>query len=195
MVPSIRKSELVLVSRLSYTFEPLEHLFDFRWQSPERGDLLVFRTPYKTFAGFSEKPLEWVLSLLTFGNPPSFLNSESPFEEMGYQVRRVVGIPGDTLEFRLGEWYIKNDDLGTATSELLLSEREYRPRLPEVRSGLVSPFGDSSFPFTLGDDEWFVAADNRTGALDSRHYGVISFREIQGRVVLRYSPLSRFGLL
>ena len=195
MVPSIRKDESVLVSRLSYTFEPLEHLFDFRWQSPERGDLVVFRTPYLTIPSFSEQPLERIVDLLSFGNSSRFFNSETQFEETGYQVRRVIGIPGDTLEFRLGEWYIVNDVLRTPTSELLLSEREYRPRLPEIRSGYISPFGDSSFPFTLGEDEWFVAADNRTGALDSRHYGVIGFREIQGRVVLRFRPLSRFGLL
>jgi len=144
---------------------------------------------------FTEQPLKWVIGLLSFGTIRSYSTSTTPFEDSGYQVRRIVGIPGDTLEFRLGEWYIVNENLGPATSELLLSEREYRPRLPEVRSGYVSPFGDSGFPFTLGEDEWFVAADNRTGALDSRYYGVVRFREIQGRVVLRFSPLSRFGLL
>ena len=195
MMPSIAPNEGVIVSRLSYTFKPLEELFSFSWQRPGRGDLVVFATPYQESPGVSENILRLFLEVFFFGHRPQFLRSESLFGQQGYQIRRIVGVPGDTLEFRLGEWYISNQVIGSFTSELLLSEREYRPRLPEVRNGLISPFGDSTYPFSLGEDEYFVAADNRTGALDSRHYGVISFRDIQGRAIVRYIPLSRYGIL
>jgi signal peptidase I len=85
-------------------------------------------------------------------------------------VKRVVGLPGDTIEFRAGR--------------LLVNGKE--EFLPALLINLTIGGGKT----ILGPDEYFVLGDNRKNSYDSRHFGPISRGSIVGIVILRWRSLN-----
>jgi signal peptidase I len=92
-------------------------------------------------------------------------------------VKRVVGVPGDTVELR-GPLLIRN---GSPVHEPYLNS-EPGFRMPDVPSR------------TLGADEFFVLGDNRGNSNDSRIVGPISIDRISGRVEHIYFSSSDTGV-
>lgn len=89
-------------------------------------------------------------------------------------VKRVVGLPGDRLEYREGAVY-RN---GLKLSEDYVMEKMSSPFAPvEVPAGHV-----------------FVMGDNRNSSSDSRNIGPVPLENIQGRVILRFLPPGKFSL-
>lgn len=88
-------------------------------------------------------------------------------------VKRVIGLPGDTVEWLEGE--------------LLLNGQPLRePYLDPTRCR----FKRTRPPLTLGPDEYYVLGDNRDSSNDSRSVGPLRRRAIRGRVVcLTYRKL------
>lgn len=79
-------------------------------------------------------------------------------------VKRVVGLPGDTVEIRNGYLYI-ND------------EKQDEPYIrDEYRNGWLNTFG----PYTVPEGEYFVLGDHRNNSNDSRSQGAISRDMIVG---------------
>jgi len=81
-------------------------------------------------------------------------------------VKRVVGVPGDTVEMR-GRVLVRN---GTVVDEPYLHAPEPGYRIPSTPA------------FTLGSDEFFVLGDHRDNSMDSRFTGPVSPDQIVGRV-------------
>lgn len=81
-----------------------------------------------------------------------------------YYVKRVVGIPGDVVEFRNGILYINDEP----------EEGDY---------DRVEDPGIAANPITLGTDEYFVLGDNRNSGEDSRsgNIGPVNINLIEGR--------------
>ena len=100
-----------------------------------------------------------------------------PLDPSEYFIKRIIGLPNETVEIKGGKIYITNDEQkeGTALSEPYLAS--------------VSTFGDKKVK--LGSDEYFVLGDNRSSSLDSRHFGPLSRIYIVGRAWLRGWPLER----
>jgi len=90
----------------------------------------------------------------------------------GYRVKRVIGLPGETIEVKGQQTYINGE----------LLEEEYIERLPRADYG----------PVTLGEEEYFLMGDNRTVSKDSRHseVGPIVKKEICGVVRAVVFPIS-----
>lgn len=109
----------------------------YRWRSPARGDLVVFRPP----------------------NEPRWL-----------YIKRVVGLPGETISLQAGRLYVN----GQPVPEPYAIEEPWLT-LPPVSV----PVG---FVFVLGD--------NRGQSEDSRHFGPVSIRNLIGKV----QPNGRFPL-
>lgn len=96
-------------------------------------------------------------------------------------VKRVIGVPGDTIEVRSGVLSIN----GTVYEE---------PYLTDSRTARFDrPSND--FTITLGEDEYFVMGDNRDNSNDSRAIGVISGDMFIGKVRAIIWPSSRWGLV
>lgn len=92
--------------------------------------------------------------------------------------KRVIGLPGETIEIRDRQVYING---------ALLPEAYLEPDVVTYPQGQVS--------WQLGTDEYFVMGDNRVESGDSRSRGPMLSKDIVGRAWLRYWPLSEFMLI
>lgn len=86
-------------------------------------------------------------------------------------VKRIVALPGETVEIRQGIIYVNGE-------------------------ALAEPFPHDMTPFdmppiTLGPLSYFVLGDNRSNSNDSRVFGPVTLDQILGRVWLRYWPLDQ----
>ncbi len=93
-------------------------------------------------------------------------------------IKRVIGIPGDTIEIRDDGVYRNDEKL----------EEGYLP------SGTPTQPRNLAFAkVTLGVDEYYVLGDNREVSLDSRSFGPVPLDSIIGRVLLRFYPFEQLG--
>lgn len=100
-------------------------------------------------------------------------------------IKRVVGIGGDTIEFRGDALFIN----GSYEDEPYL--RENREKAKALGIPLTNDYG----PITIPKGKVFVMGDNRDNSVDSRDIGMIDLKEIVGRSELVYSPHSKFRLI
>ena len=117
-----------------------------------------------------------------FHDPERFDIIVFPFryKDNTYYIKRIIGLPGETVQIADGEIYINGE---------VLEESYGREVMQDA--------GMAAEPITLGDDEYFVLGDNRNYSSDSRDPSValIHRKEIIGRAWLRIWPLDSFGIL
>jgi signal peptidase I len=94
-------------------------------------------------------------------------------------VKRVIGLPGETVDIRAGAVWIN----GRKLEEYYTTGRTELP----ARSQLMAPF--TGFPYTIPDNCYFVMGDNRENSLDSRFWGCVPRGDILGTPVLIYMSL------
>ena len=126
----------------------LANRFVYHFEDPSRGDIVVFKTPPRA-------------------------------EEMcpgpgGVFVKRLVGLPGDTIEIRAGQLYVNDEPLAE----------------PYVFGGEV---GDDFGPITVEEGRYFMMGDNRYQSCDSREWGTVPRDNLIGPVFARYWPVQRIG--
>lgn len=92
-------------------------------------------------------------------------------------IKRVIGVPGDTVEMDSGTVVVN----GNRLRETYVSD-EYRAR-------------ESMPPFQLQNEEYFVLGDHRSSSNDSRSWGPVPRKYIYGKAVFVYWPLDKLGLL
>lgn len=95
-----------------------------------------------------------------------------------YYVKRVIGLPGETIQIKGTHIYINGEQL----------EEDYG-------KNAITFSGIAEDAIQLGEDEFFLMGDNRKVSLDSRYeeVGLVHKDLIAGRAVLRIWPLSAFG--
>jgi len=102
-------------------------------------------------------------------------------EEKGFSdklVKRVVGLPGETLKYEKGKLYIN----GEYVEENFISE--------EVKLQTKTPYGNDTFEITLGNNEYYVLGDNRGNSTDSRYFGEIKESQIKGVGMMLFASCS-----
>jgi signal peptidase I len=102
------------------------------------------------------------------------------YQEKTYYIKRIIGMPGETVQIIDGMVYIDGEML----------DESYGKEVMQY-SGVASD------PIELGDDEYFVLGDNRNNSSDSRDPSVGNIKEDQiiGKAFIRIWPLNKFGIL
>ena len=110
------------------------------------------------------------------GDIIAYRNTDNENEVL--HVKRVVGLPGETVQIVNGQIVIDGE-----------TYREGR-NLPTIIDA-----GIAAEPVTLADDEYFVLGDNRNGSQDSRYASVGNVRNkrVAGKVWFRIRPVRRLG--
>lgn len=103
------------------------------------------------------------------------------YEENTYYIKRIIGLPGDTVQVKDGYTYING--------ELLESDIYGAEVMIEA--------GTASEPITLGEEEYFVLGDNRNHSLDSRDpsVGILKREDLIGRAWVRIYPFDKMGVI
>lgn len=133
-----------------------EYKLGYRFDSPKRGDIIVLKVK------------EGEKSLVGLPDP-----TEVDF------IKRVIGLPGETIDIREDGVYIN----GTKLDEPYAKGKTFA----------IS----TKNPLQIPEGKVFVMGDNRERSSDSRvvEIGPIDIKNIRGRAALRIWPLNSFGLL
>ncbi len=107
-----------------------------------------------------------------------------------YLVKRIVGLPGETIKIEDGNVYIKPAD----SDEFFILEESY---LPEGTKTTMMAFGlEKGYDeITLGPDEYFCMGDNRAVSNDSRNLGPFSKDRIVAVAFIRIYPFTAIKFL
>ena len=103
------------------------------------------------------------------------------YEENTYYIKRIIGMPGETIQIMGGYVYINGQQL---TSDIYGAE-------------VMQSAGIAAEPITLGPDEYFVLGDNRNHSTDSRepNVGVLHREDLLGRAWVRIYPFDKIGVI
>lgn len=103
-----------------------------------------------------------------------------PKDPSKFFIKRIIGLPGDTIAITGSQITIKNPMYPEGT---ILTE----PYIRGMKAG-------TTMTETLGDGEYFVMGDNRDASSDSRSWGVLQKDKIVGRVFIRLFPFTALNL-
>jgi signal peptidase I len=123
-------------------------------------------------------------NIVVFSTPPTENCAGQPVSDL---VKRVIGLPGETISLADGRVYINGHVL----------PEPYLP--PDARNDTYP--GPSNAGYSLNHayripaGEVFMMGDNRSQSCDSRYWGTIRESTIVGKVDMRIWPLSRIGFL
>jgi signal peptidase I len=109
--------------------------------------------------------------IVVFDRPDDDYLAEDPL-----LIKRIIGLPGDTIEFRAQQLYING---------------ELRPE-PYINEP-CEPNRCRDNTWTLGPGQYFMMGDNRNDSSDSRVFGAVNRDRLVGQAIFRYWPLPDFG--
>lgn len=98
-----------------------------------------------------------------------------PLNETKNYIKRVIGLPGETVQVRAGRVYV---------NDVLMQEQ--------------FPFNHAYYdwgPITLSPDEYFVLGDNRPESSDSHFWGPVPSKDIVGKAWVSYWPPQLWGVV
>ncbi len=152
MLPTLTEGQSVYISRLPYWFG-----------NPKYGDIIVFDSENVNRNFFLEVKESFQYNIVTYG----LFRVNHPQK---YWIKRIIGLPGDTIEVREDGVYRNGEQLEE----------------PYVYSAEVLEYGNwDGQTWTVGKNQLFVMGDNRNHSMDSRDIGLISQDAVLGKVVKR----------
>ena len=103
------------------------------------------------------------------------------YDDTKYLIKRVIGLPGDTVEYKDNVLYIN----GEVMEEKFLTDDviTYDFNLTDLGYDVIP------------DDMYLVLGDNRENSLDSREIGLIKKSDILGKANLRVWPINKIGFV
>ena len=117
----------------------------------------------------------------SFSDPQRFdiIIFRYPDDESQLFIKRIIGLPGETVEIRDGKIYLNGSDEPLEDVQ--------------TKETMVGSFG----PYTVPENSYFVMGDNRNDSKDSRYWTntFVTKDEILGKAIFRYWPISEFKIL
>lgn len=135
----------------------LVNRFTYFFKEPERGDIVVFKT--RGIEGL-EQNLDYI--------------------------KRLVGLPGETLYIKDDRLYINHEPL---TDHPFFSDKRYS------FNDHIMDWGSPEEPVVIPQDVYFVLGDNTDNSRDSRFFGFVPKNNVKGRAILIWWPFARIGKL
>jgi signal peptidase I len=159
MAPNFHESDYLFIDELSYFL-----------RAPKRGEVIVFSHPESSCTEFVEK------------HPVS--KNILPNSPCRNYIKRVIGLPGETIEVKNGLVRIYNSE---NPNGLTLDENYVEPGVKTLGNQKV----------TIGKNEFYVLGDNRlpNASSDSREWGVLEKKFIIGRAWVRLLPPQDMGFI
>lgn len=113
---------------------------------------------------------------------------KAPDEPGSFYIKRIVGMPGDSLEYKNDQLYINGKKV--AESYLTQGKKEFTQpgQLYTENFSLQSKHLGKKVP----KDSYFVMGDHRNVSKDSRYFGYVKKSGIVGKVIWRYWPLNKW---
>lgn len=192
MEPTLSLGDRLLTTPLLFGAEiPFTSLRLGRIREPDRGEVVVCSPPFHETT-ILQRIADPFIRFFTLRRVRG--GGVEDWEDSMF-VKRVVGIPGDTIRIENFIVYIKPPETDKFINERVLSNTQYSITLTPLPKnwGPSFPFSGTSGPVTLAEGEYFVIGDNRSQSHDSRHFGVIGIKQIRQKVLFRYSPLRKVG--
>jgi signal peptidase I len=177
MIPTLLVGDWLFVNKLAYgPHLPFSHTNMPGYAQPRRGDVVVFVSPYQ--------PDEEAL-----GNDPT-----------PTLVKRLIGMPGDTLYMRDGVVYVNGvaqrqgyanaaaNAQGDPNETSPLYDWQHKIELRNTRFGAppATPTHDRWGPLLIPAGHYFMMGDNRYASKDSRYWGVVPRANVRGRPMFVY---------
>lgn len=179
MFPTLHETERLWLNRWGRTIKKL----------PERGDIVTFEAPSKSYISKDEIDLNNPVAKYD-NEPKGFWNKFSYYvlenTKISY-IKRVIGLPGDYIEIKNGAVYINGEKL----EEDYLQPGVITDMVQGTENG-VTRYGNFN-EFKVPENCVFCLGDNRTGSSDCRSFGCIPLEKIEGKVSFRFWPFSKFG--
>lgn len=157
-------------------------------KNPDRGDVIILKPERSVNYTFFKKVANSFVVFFTARQLS--LIEDDKFPNTKPKLRRVVGIPGDTIYMKDYKIYVKPKNQKHFLTEYELSSISYNINYgnsPENWDDLIGISGNFE-SIVLGNDEYFVLADDRNSSEDSRIWGPIKQEKIDGKVLLSIFP-------
>ena len=159
MIPTLQIGDHILVSKLSYG--------------------LQWPTDCKVLWSFPPVNCYTSETVVTFGKPQrgDIIVFRFPEDEEKDFIKRIVGLPGDTVQLRNKVVLVNGQPL---------DDKAFTQRIdPGVIAGTINP-RDNFGPVTVPEGSYFVMGDNRDQSLDSRFWGYVREEKIRGKAFRIY---------
>ena len=172
MIPTLLVGDWLFVNKLAYgPTIPFTNVHLPGYTSPRHQDVVVFESPYQP------------------DNGPDFTPT---------LVKRLIGMPGDTLHMRQGQLYLNGipQRQGFAATNPKLDGNEVSPlfdwqHTAEIKGSRfgaapAQPTHDNWGPLVVPADHYFMMGDNRYCSKDSRYWGVVPRENVRGTPLFVY---------
>ncbi len=197
MEPTLSPSDRVIVSLLDFGPRvPFSHARFPALGRPARGDVVIVQPPFYDDEPLLERILQPLVSFFTL-QKASLRRDLYGGRVNSYMVKRIIGMPGDTIRLSSFRVWIKPSGASEFVPEDQLVPGRYQPR-----TSLGVPGWSPSLPFSGNEDElllpagqYFVLGDNRPESSDSRSWGAVPLDRVIGKVIYRYWPPRSIGRL
>lgn len=101
-----------------------------------------------------------------------------PNDPSKFFIKRVLGLPGETVTVSAGKVYITKDGKQTEINEPYLKQQTFKNTVTK-----------------LDEDQYFVMGDNRAVSFDSRYWGPVNIKFIRGKALVRLFPPNKISYL
>ena len=101
-----------------------------------------------------------------------------PYNPADRYIKRVIGLPGETVEIKDGQIYVSENGKVSILNESSYLSDDFIKTWKNL---------DNTSPVTLKEGQYFVLGDNRNASSDSRRWGILPEQNIIGRSALQVS--------